>query len=751
MAIASIFTVSSISNAASNKVAAIEVSGNSATSTETIAATITTRKGDTYSREKINSDIKALWKLGLFRDVEVEMKEEAGGIVLTYIVKEKPVITKIDFDGNKKLKDDDLREEVTVKTYYPLDEKLLAETLTKIKDAYKKKDFYLASVDYHLKDLEGNEAELVFDIRENKKAIIRKIEFVGNHAFKDRKLRKVIKTKEKHAFSWLNGSGKFIEEQLEQDVGMLTFHYLQNGYIKVKVDTPKVAITKDKRYIFITYYVEEGSQYKHGSIGVDGDILTTKEELLSKLKVESGKIYNQKTVEEDVMGLTDFYGESGYAFVHVRQKLVPNDKDLTADLTYVISKGNRIRIEQINILGNTITRDKVVRRELKIKEGDIYNTRLVDLSRQKLMQLGYFEEVNFATPRGSSDDSLILNITVKEKPTGAFNIGAGFSTAENFIFTASIVKENFFGYGIGGQISAELSSRRQQFVLEFRDPYFLDSQWMLSASAYRTMYRFNDFDRESWGGTVTVGHRIFDNCSVSLGYQVESVVLNDFSLTVPEIFRQNASGLTSGLVFTVDRDTRNNRIFPTKGMYHAVTQEFSGTKLGGDNDFYRVTGNSRFYYPLFWGIVAKANARIGYIKSLGSRPIPLFERYFTGGVFSLRGFLPRSVGPTLQIPTGPAGGDEEFAYGGNKLLLFNGEIEFPIYDPAGLRWVFFVDAGNAFAEDEGYSIAKLRSNWGLGLRWHSPIGPLRFEWGVPFSRNPGEDKVVFNFTIGSLF
>lgn len=393
----------------------------------------------------------------------------------------------------------------------------------------------------------------------------------------------------------------------------------------------------------------------------------------------------------------------------------------------------------------------MIRRELRIKEGDIYNTRLVNLSKQKLMQLGFFEEVNFATPRGSRDDSLILNITVKEKATGTFNIGAGFSTVENFVFSASIAKENFFGYGIGGQISAEISSIRQQFMLEYRDPYFLDSEWMLSASAYKTLYRFVDFDRDSYGGSFSIGHRIFDNSSVSVGYQIEDVSISDFSYAVPEFFKRNAGGLTSEMVLSIARDTRDNRIFPSKGTLLAVDQEFSGSKLGGDNDFYRVSGNSRFYYPIKWGIIAKANAKIGYIRSLVNAPIPLFERYYTGGIFSLRGFQPRSIGPRLQIPSSPSGGDSEFVYGGNKLLLFNGEIEFPIYNPAGLKWVAFIDAGNAFAEDEAYSLTNLRSNWGLGLRWVSPIGPLRFEWGMPFHRRPGEDSVVFNFTIGSLF
>lgn len=749
--ILAVFFVSGQIYAAGKTVTSIEVRGNIATSTEGILATIKTKKGAAFSRNTVQEDVKALWSLGQFQDVVVEKEDVGGGIVLTYVVTEKPVITKFSFKGNKKIKKDELEKEVTLHTYKPLDEKSLTESILKIRDAYVKKGYYLADIDYHLTMGEGNEAELVFEIIEHSGAVIRRIEFIGNHAFKDKELKKKIKTKEKTAFSWFGSGGKFKEEQLEQDVMMLTFHYLNHGYLKVRVDNPKVAINKDKRYIFITFALDEGRQYKISDIDVDGDILTTKEEIKSLIKSKTGVIYNQKTVEEDKLALIDFYGASGYAFANIIADVAPDDEALTTPLVFRIEKGNRISIERINISGNTTTRDKVIRRELKIKEGDIYNTKLVDLSKEKLMQTGYFEDVNFATPRGSRDDTLILNITVKEKPTGSFNIGAGFSTVEDFIFSVSIAKQNFFGYGIGGQISAELSKKRQQFMLQYSDPYFLDSEWILNASLFRTIYRFDDYDREGYGGSLSVGHRIFDNSSVSLGYQAEQVSATDFSFVVPEFFKQNASGLTSEVIVTVARDTRNNRIFPSKGTYFVAENEFSGSKLGGDNDFYRTTGTARLYYPLFWHIVAKGHARIGYIKSLGNRPIPLFERYRTGGVYSLRGFWPMTIGPRLMIPNSVTGADQEFVYGGNKDILFNGELEFPIYDPAGLRWVFFLDAGNVFAENEAYSLSNLRTDWGLGLRWNSPIGPLRFEWGVPFNRRPGEESVVFNFTIGSLF
>jgi outer membrane protein insertion porin family len=741
-----------VSEAAPPVVREVVLQGNVRTSEETIRATIRTVPGSVLSPEMVNRDIKALYKLGQFRDIKVEKKPVRGGVRLTYIFVEKPLIAEISFQGNRKIKSDDLRPEVTQRVFDVLDEKAVAESKQKIRDAYAKKGYYLAEVEYHLERVDDSgDAKLVFDIQERARVAVRRVLFMGNKVFRDSELRKEIKTKQKTMFSFLTGSGKYEDDMLKNDVLLLTYHYLNHGYLKVKVSPPRVTISKDRRYIFVSFQIHEGDQYRIGEVTLSGDILTTEPELKGILNTKKGQIYVQRTLEEDILRLTDRYGDEGYAYANILPRTVPDDVTLTADIDINIQKGHRITIERINISGNTVTRDKVIRREMELKENDRYSERRLRRSREKLMRLGYFEEVNFATPRGSRDDTMVLNITVKERPTGSFNIGAGFSSVENFILSASVQKQNFFGYGISGAISMELSKRRQLFLLSLSDPYFLDSEWIAGLSAYRSAYHYTDFRRESTGGELTLGHRFFDNFSAHLGYQIEEVKVSDFSLAVPQLFKQNASGLTSALSLSVARDTRDNRILPTKGTFNIVTQEVSGTKLGGENDFYRVNFRSMFYQPIWKSIIFKQFFRVGYIKSLNDQPVPLFERFFTGGVNSLRGFFPNSVGPRLRIPKSPSGKDEEFVYGGDKLLLFITELELPIYDPAGIRAVVFFDAGNAFAENENYSILNLRADYGFGLRWNSPMGPLRFEWGIPINRRPDEDAVVFNFTIGSFF
>lgn len=730
----------------------IKLEGNKRTADESVFSVISTSVGAPLNLDYVDRDVKSIYGLGQFRDIQVDSKSVPGGVEITFVLDEKPLIGEIAFHGNKKIKKDDLMTEVTQRTYSVLDDRAVAESMQKIRDAYAKKGFYLAEVSYHLETSETGDAKLVFDIKENKGVVVRKIFFIGNKVFPDKKLRKTIKTKKKTAFSFLTGSGKYEEELLKHDVLMLTYHYLNHGYLKVKVSPPKTTISKDKRYIFVTFQIHEGQQYRIGDISISGDILTTHEELMGMLQTKTGDIYSQMNLELDIQKLVEMYGDEGYAYSAIVPQTMPNDETLTADININIAKGNRITVERINITGNTTTRDKVIRREMDIKEDDRYNDKGLKKSKEKLMRLGYFEEVNFATPRGTRDDTMVLNVDVKEKPTGTFNIGAGFSSYEKFMVNASISKDNFFGYGISGSISAELSKRRQLFMLSVHDPYFLDSQWMAGLSGYRNSYKYQDFKRSSTGGDLNFGRRLFDYWSAQLGYTIEDVSVGDFSFIVPQFFRQNTSGLTSMATVTLARDTRNNRIMPTKGLYNVLTNEFSGKALGGDNDFYRVNFRTMFYQPIWKErLIFKHFFRIGYVKSLNDDPVPLYERFFTGGVFSLRGYQPDAVGPSIRIPSSVSGNDETFVYGGDKILLFITELEIPIYKKGGVSGVLFFDAGNAFAENQNYNILNLRLDYGFGIRWNSPMGPLRFEWGFPIQRRPGEDPVVFNFTIGNFF
>ncbi len=742
----------SIVLAASNTVTSVDVEGISKVEKNTVLKTIRTTAGSPYSPQIIHDDIKSLYALGVFQDIEVDKDDKSGGIKIIFRVKEKPSVSKITITGNKEVSTEKIKPEILQKQYQILDEKKVSQSKEKIKDLYSKEGLGLAIISTEIKPTSNpNETELVFRVAENKGFKIKKITFQGNKVFSSYKLKRMMKTKESGILSFMTGSGKYRDEAIERDVAYLTYQYLNLGYLKAQVEKPETIPLPDGSGIELHFKVYEGNRYKIRSIALAGDVLTTESELLSKMNTLKGNYYSQKILEEDLSKLTELYGNQGYAFANIRPQPIPDDSTREVDIRVNIEKGQKITIERINITGNTITRDKVIRRELKVTENSLYNETLVRKSKERLQALGYFENIEFSTPRGSSDDKLVLNVNVKEKPTGSFSVGAGYSSVESFIFTASISKQNFLGYGVSTSVLAEVSKLRQQFSLSYSDPHFMDTDWILNVTGYKLLTVYEDFNRDSFGGEIDWGHHLFDYSSLTLGYRVENVNVGNFAAIVPQFFKQNTSGLTSSVVLLGERDTRNNRLVATKGSYNNASIEVAG--VGGDNAFFRVNANSRWFFPLPLpkNSVLKANARVGYIKSLNDQPVPLFERYFTGGVNSLRGFRPRTIGPSVQIPSSTTGGDQNFVYGGDKQILFNLEYEIPIYDAAGLRGVLFADAGNAFGEDQTLNPIKLRTDWGFGVRWVSPFGPLRFEWGLPFKPKPGEDKIVFNFTIGSFF
>ena len=731
-------------------ITAVDVAGNRSVEKAAVLATISSRPGTVFSAERVRNDIIALYRMGTFEDIRVEKTAADGGVRLLFKVTEKSNITKISFEGNKKVKEDKLRELLDIKPLGRIDEARIAETVEKIRKHYEGQGYHLVEITTEEKPVPGTDGrELVFQIREHGQVKIRRVRFLGNRAFSDRALRKLMKSREQGGWSWLTGSGKYGEEAIQRDVAFLAYHYQNHGYLKVRVGAPQVYLSRDRKGIDLTFHITEGAPYKIRAVDVQGDILTTREEMIARLKTVPGHLYSREKLEEDLQTFSQMYGDQGYAFALIDPLIKSDDENRTADITFAIDRGKKVTIEKINVSGNTITRDKVIRRELLVKENSLFNETKLRESRRRVEALGYFEEVNFATPRGSSDDQIVLNITVKEKPTGTFTIGAGFSSAESFIFNASVAKNNFFGYGVSGQASMELSSKRQFFVLSAEDPYFLDSSWILGVSGFRLVRVLPDFDRRSFGGTLTLGRRIFDYSEFRFLYNLENVDVGAFRTAVPAAFAGNLSGLTSSGTLDLRRDTRNNRLFPSQGMFQELSGEYAG--LGGDSRYLRVIGNFRWYRPLYKAVVGKFNLTAANIASLNRQPVPLFERFFMGGINSLRGYGFNAIGPSTRISSAPAGGDNRFVYGGNKMLQMNFELELPIYDPAGFKAVTFLDSGQSYAEDESVSLRELRSDYGFGLRWNSPMGPLRFEWGLPIRRRPGEDSVVFNFAIGSFF
>jgi len=762
----------------------IRIEGNVKVEAAAIREIVALEVGDLFRPEAARQAIRDIYRLGHFRDIWIEGEQDGAAVILIIHVDEKPSIREVVFQGNEKVQIDDITEVVTIQPFTILDESKVVANAHRIEEVYLDKGYYLVEVVHTIQPLEGNEVNVLFDIRENRKVLIKQIELVGNAAFPDARLKQFMQTKEAGILPGAGKAGTYKQDLLLADVEQLTAFYVEFGYLNVRVGTPEVTLSPNKRWVFITIPVEEGDQYSIGDVTIDGDIIFPEEELYELVKIGKGEPWRRSRIMDDQQALTDKYADQGYAFANVVPLPATDPERKVADIRYMIQKGNLVTLDRIRIVGNETTWDKVIRREIDIDEGDLWRGSTLKRSRYRLERLGYFEEVKITTPRGAEPDTLDMVVDVTEQPTGTFSIGAGISTIERFVFTANISRANFLGLGYYVSFAANLSlgsnlrergffqgqNSRQMIQLDFYDPYFLDTRFNFRFAGFsRVMdYGLREFNR---GITVAVGHYIGkqDDARFALEYTLE-----DLGLTSLREYQQNflggqfyRSGKTSSLQASIILDKRNNRITPTKGFYTSAAVEFAGgfrtdadkvvSILGGDFRFLRLQGNFRTYIPLGTPLVVlRWNLSLGYVKSLDGSVVPYTIRYRAGGINSLRGYLPYSVGPYFKWMSNddPVHAAEGIVLGGNASIINNLEMEFPLVPPAGVKGVVFFDAGDAFGGLYGtdpFSFENLRLSTGFGIRWHSPMGPLRFEWGFPINRRPHERDQVFEFTIGSFF
>ncbi|RMH44206.1 MAG: outer membrane protein assembly factor BamA [Deltaproteobacteria bacterium] len=765
----------------------VQFRGNRKVEDDAIRVNLISRAGGKLDPAKIREDVRAIWKMGFFDDVRVEAEpSDTGGVVVTFTVAEKPSVRKVYVAGNDEIELDKINEVIDLKRDEILDIAKIKRNRDKIQDLYVEKGFYLASVDYQVRPVNEAEVDVWFTIDERSKVEIREISFIGNEKVTDEELRRSIQTRVGGAMSFLTDAGIFQEEAFERDLLIIQAYYYDRGFINVKLGNPQIRLSRDKRYMYIAIPIDEGPVFSIGKIDFQGDLIGPKEDYYKRLTVRPGEIFNRSKVGQDIVRLNDYYKDKGYAYVNVTPLTSVDLEKRTVALTFEIEKGKKVYFERINIRGNTKTRDKVIRRELKIAEGELYNQTALDASRGRVMALGFFERVDVSTQRGSTDEFIEVNIEVSERPTGTFQIGAGFSSVENFIAQAQISQNNLFGRGQTLALSAQLSGLRQLFLLRFVEPYFLDTDWTFAFDLFNQTRSFGSFARTSSGGNLTWGRRLSFETRAFLTYKLESVGVTGTSggttfvgaralpaeaSSVANLFR---GGVTSSVRGSIQYDSRNNRLFPTEGFFHNAFVEIADTYTGSENIFVRYGGFARHYRPLWGPFVLKLNAEIGVVTSRDPLGVPITERYLIGGINDVRGFRPRSLGPRIRVQQQGEPGQAlgTLPLGGNMQLIWNSEIEFPLFRQVGISGVVFFDAGNAFNLEQRYCggadtdlspkvdpcfdfpdsiIHGIRRSAGFGFRWISPIGPLRFEWGIPLDRLPDEEPLVFEFTIGNFF
>lgn len=759
---------------AGEMVGEIQVTGNRRVSEDEIRYNINTAPDALLDLDVVSRDIKRLYAMGFFDDIQVDAVEDNGKIVVKYIFKEKPAIASLLYVGNDELDEDDFKEVVDISIPSILSEPRLKANQEKLQKLYADKGYYLAEVRYEVSPQPSGDVEVRYIINEYAKVTVRNVQFVGNAAITSKELAGNIFTREASMLGFMTGAGDFKKEEFERDLQRVSFMYADRGYPDARVTDWEVKISEDRESLFVTIYIEEGPLYTMDTVEVRGDLIDDQEKLIELLELKPGDPFKLSSMFKDIETLRNRYRDEGYAYVNVDPKQRKDALEAKTSLIYDIQRGQRVRFGRITMLGNIKTADKIIRRELLIKEGDQFNGTALQRSETSVTRLGFFEKVTITTQTSPTDPGFMdVQVEVKERPTGTFQVGAGFSSVENFIATLQISQDNFLGRGQSLTAQATFSSIRQLFNIQFFEPYFLDSLWRFRATIYNFQFVFNDFSRTSTGGTIGFGYPLTRFLTTDLTYTLETVDvtpggrLGRANRNVGSIFR---GGLTSSITLTLAYDTRNNRLFPTEGFLLQGSTEVADSYLGSENEFTRLSGIGRIYFPLFWNVVLKFNLQLGYISNWNSdtnQPVPVFERFFVGGPNSVRGFVRSTLSPTRRIAsraTDPGTALTGINIGGDKQMFLNIEIEFPILTSVGIKGVFFADAGNAFDDDQDLSLAldilsdpdgsyadALRTAVGLGIRWLSPIGPLRFEWGFPLSPIDGENSMVFEFSIGNSF
>ena len=740
----------------------MRVKGNRRIEAAAIMQVVRVKAGDQFDREKVDADVRAIFKLGHFADVQAQIETVDGGTALEYLVQEKPIVREVKIEGAKELSDDKVREAVEIKPNSIFSSKDLQKSIKKVKKLYADEGYYLAEVEADSSKRSDTELNVNFRIKEGKKVLIQTISFEGNKEFTGKKLKKAMETSEEWMFSWLTGAGTYKEEVLRNDVALITDMYMNNGYVSVKVGEPKVEMLPDKSGLKVTIGVTEGEQYRIGTLAFKGDLLESSDVLMAKLKEKSGDVFSRNNLRTDVFTLTDLYADKGFAFANAAPLTKLNAEAHTIDITFEMEKGELVHIDRINIAGNPKTRDKVVRRELRLDEGDLYNSTALKRSKQNLMNTGYFEEANLVTVKGSAPDKLDLNVEVKEKPTGTFSVGAGYSSLDGIIGQGSVQQSNFMGLGLKVTAAVSFGSKSQTYNLGLTDPYFLDSRWTLGGDVYRNERDYLDYTRRATGGDIKAGYPISDTVSTFWLYKYEKKEIFDQSRALLEniqrgtILAPETDSITSAIQGSLSRNTTDYRLDPSTGMMNMLSIEFAG--LGGTNRYVRYLTEHTLFSPVAWGGVASLRGTFGYIQSLG-KEIPIDEKFYLGGISSLRGYSARTVSPsrtsTVQIAdiNGLLRDDTTRVYlGGTVEAVANLEYTFPLLKEAGLKGVIFFDAGNS-ENSVNNTFSNLLTSYGGGIRWFSPIGPLRLEYGIPINPRSGIDKSSgkLEFSIGSIF
>jgi outer membrane protein insertion porin family len=751
-------------------VARVGIAGNLRVEEDAIRVHLRSQVGQPFDQDAIDRDIRSVYAMGFFDQVDADVTQlPEHRVEVVFRVKERPLVRNVKVEGANKVKREEVEGALKIRAHTILDPEKARQGIEAAKKLYVEKGYLDVEITYQSTMVGENEVDVLYTVAEHEPVRITDVDFEGNRAFSGRKLRSVMQTREKWLLSFITGAGVLNKDVLRTDMDRLTAFYYDHGYITVRIDEPRVERKKDGLHVVVK--VDEGEQFRVGAVKVEGQSLPAETKPLHEgLETVAGEVFKASALREDAQKLTERLSEDGYAFANVDPQTDIHAEDKKVDITFQVDRGRQVVVDRIEVTGNTKTRDKVIRREMRLQEQELFSAQKLRKSREALQRLGFFQQVNITTRRTAEDDRMHVVVDVKEAQTGAFSAGAGFSSADSLLFNARIQENNLFGRGQRLTLSGDVGSLRRNIILSFTEPYFRDTPLTVGADVFSWKLNFDDFSRSgtgfgtqltypvtAWGYTSLWGLPL-EEVRVGSDYRIEQADIGNLGLLASRSIRvEEGSSLISSVTPRVSRNTLNHAFDPTAGSFQDLSLEVAG--LGGEQ-FMKAEARERWYYTFLRSkalgdFTYSLGGTLGYgflgSGGINNDELPLFERYFPGGISSIRGFKSRTLGPREStkdifghvVATTPIGGSEE--------AILNNEVIFPIVSGIGLKGVVFMDAGNAYSADSGFSLDETRYSAGAGVRWLSPVGPLRIELGKPFNTKPHDQKSLVLFSFGGPF
>ncbi len=716
----------------------IAVEGNRRVQTPVILNRVQTKIGDPFSTNGVREDVRSIFTLGFFDDVQVRVEDFEGGVRLIFVVVERPLVRELSFEGNQEVKTEELREKAAIRVgvlYNPVEVQRAQEA---IREKYEEDGFFGVTISPRTERTAEGDLRVTFRIDEGKKMYIDRIVVEGNEALTAKQIKEAMGTKER--LFWILPFSKVTRKVFEEDVERILNLYADHGYIQARVESHEIVPDFQRSKVTLRIRVVEGPQFRVGTVTFSGNEILSDDEIRKLIKLKEGAVFDRSLIRSSNRAIADRYSEIGRARAEVTPNTDVDAEDRRVDVTFTIKEGPEVYVERINITGNTKSSEKVLRREMRVAEGELFTYQKLVRSRQRLFNLGFFDEVNVTAEPGSTADKIVIRIDVKERSTGLVSLGAGYSSFDNLFGVLDITQRNLFGRGYEAFGRFRIGSQSRLGLIGFTDPYFLDYPVRAGFDVYDRQRDFSDFSEERLGGDVRATYSLTEYVSVGATYRFENVEITNVSEEASDdLKREIGNKLNSVIELTLARDTRDNFFEPTTGSRSTLELAFAG--LGGDTRYYRVVGETAHFFPLpIFDWVFAARALAGVIQGWGGEDAPIFERFFLGGSTTLRGQKTRTVAPT-DSRGAVIGGDTE--------LLYSVELLVPVFPR--FRLVFFFDAGNAYGRGKAFDPSDLRLSAGAGFRFFSPLGPLRIEYGFNLDRQPGEQAGQFQFAVGSPF